>query len=207
MIFFSQITAATETAKKIQAFVEGELVTILSTMGEIEFKAAAAALKNISLSRAPSNQVLLAIGHLQSAHMAYRGIYSESKGWKDYFTLATRMAALQKDVFTLCLTAICYKYLGETELMQDSLRLALEAIKPWTRLSAGYTLGELTDPKKLKACLTDVASAVGSWANKGSWPVMVQMARGEFPEVKEEEILQLCKFLKWKPPLTPKVPV
>jgi hypothetical protein len=199
MLVFDDILAFAKTAKTIQKFVEGQLVTILSTLGETEYQAASAALANIHLARRPRDQVLLAVGHLQSAHTAYQGIYHHSKNWKDLFTLATRTVALHKDVFTLSLMAICYKYLQEPLLMENCLQTILEAVHSWKRIEEGYTLGELTDPDIRRQAISDVASAVGSWFNAGSWPIMVDAAKNGFPEIKEEQILQLCAFLKYKP--------
>jgi hypothetical protein len=95
MIVFSQIVAVAETAKSVQRFVEGELVGILNGFGEVEYAAAVDALDNISRARQPANQVLLAVGHLQSAHVAYRKIHQAS-GIKQYFTLPTHCCPVKK---------------------------------------------------------------------------------------------------------------
>jgi hypothetical protein len=104
---FEHIVSFIENFKKIREFVEGELVVILETIADTEYKAAGSALQNVKLAKHPKNQVLLAVGHLQSAHIASREMYAP-KGWKDNFTLAVRMSAVQKDLFTLGLLAICY---------------------------------------------------------------------------------------------------
>jgi hypothetical protein len=202
MIEFPAIIKAVQTAKAIEKFVEGELAGILSGIADNEYKAATNALSNISRAKRPRDQILLAVGHLNSAHVSYRGIY-ESKGWRDYFTLAGRMAALNKDTFTLALLAICYRYLREPLLMQDALEQALLNAREWKKYTREYTLGDLADPGTRETYLSGVASAIGGWFNAGNWDEMYSAARGTFPDVKEEELLELCKFLKYKPQLTP----
>jgi hypothetical protein len=198
MIVFSQIVSAAETAKSVQRFVEGQLVGILNAFGEVEYAAAVDALDNISRARKPANQVLLAVGHLQSAHVAYRKIHQAS-GIKQYFTLPTRMLALHKDIFTLCLMAICYRYLDEPLLMQDTLRDAFEGFRKWKKVNSAPTLGDLTDPEIRANYLSGVGSAIASWANAGSWSTMSLVAQGKFPEIQEEDLLRLCALLEYSP--------
>jgi hypothetical protein len=83
--------------------------------------------------------------------------------------------------------------------MKETLRTALEAIKPWHRFRQGYTLGELANPSVLREYAGGVFSAIASWANAGSWPLMVQMAKGEFPDMSETDVLELCRALKYEP--------
>lgn len=198
MIVFSQIVSVAETAKSIHQFVEGELVSILTALGEVEYAAAVDALNNISRASKPANQVLLAVGHLQSAHVAYRRIH-QIGGAKRYFTLPTRMLALHKDIFTLCLMAVCYRYLDEPLLMQDALQDAIEGLDTWSLVNNAPTLGELTDRQTRAKYLDGVAAAVGSWFNPGSWGTISQAASGKFPEVRKEELLRLCASLGYSP--------
>ena len=197
MIDFGVIVAATKTAKKVQQFVEGDLLTILSAIADNEYQAARDVLANLHLAKDKKSQMWQVVGHLQSAHTAYWNVYGVSKGFKDYFILTKREAAVRKDIFTLSLIAICYKYLGETDLMKSALRMALAGLDEWKGIDT-VTVGELfTDAKKRK----NVFSIPFTWANFGSWGSIVDGALHGIPTVNEEQILQLCEYLKYRPAL------
>lgn len=197
---YSKIVDVLENIRKIKEFVEGELVVILETIADTEYKAAHAALANVKLAKRPRDQVLLAVGHLQSAHIASHEIYTP-KGWRDNFTLAMRMSAVQKDLFTLSLMAICYRYMGETGLMGHTLEQALEAMKYWKTVDydKSYTLGELMNGERRGELMKDLKAGIGTWFNPASWGKVTEFAEHKVPLVTEPELLRLCTKLKYKP--------
>jgi hypothetical protein len=198
MFVLDDLINVAEDVKKLQHFIEGDLPAILNTFAEVEYKAAADALENMRLAKNRKGMVWQAVGHLQSAHASYQKLHAESSGLKDMAKTATRMAAVHKDLFTLSLMAVCYRYLGETKLMEKMLAdaVSLLASDLYERV---YTLGELVDPKRLKAFTHDVLSAVASWVNPASYPIMLQQAQGSFPAVKREQLTRLCRALNYEP--------
>lgn len=200
MIEFGQIITLINTAQKIEKFIEGELNAILSAIGENEFQAAAKALDDVQHARDRGRLVEQALSHLRSAHTAYESIYTKKRPLRDVARMATLMEARQKDVFTLCLMAICYQYLGEQTLMERSLAVAHEAIKPWTAVRRGYTIGDLIDdPVTRKAYFRGCFSAVASWFNLATHRTSWKFVRGNFPEISEPELLQFSTALRQVP--------
>lgn len=200
-LLYERVVSYCETLKKIQEFVEGELVVILETIADVEYKAASTALQNVKLARRPKDQVLLAIGHLQSAHTASREIYA-SQGWKDNFRFLLRATAVQKDLFTLSLMAICYRYMGEPALMQHTLHEASNAMTLAKTLDydQSYTLGELAaDPKRRKQMIQSVKGALGTYLVPGRWGTLMAFHEHKIPVVTEEAFQRLCAKLKYSP--------
>lgn len=120
-----------------------------------------------------------AVNHLQSAHAAYARLHEVAEGMKKMARMATRMAAVHKDLFTMSLLAVCYRYLGEGRLMEKTLGGAVELLRD-DMYEKTYTLGEMTDPKRLKEAAHDMFSVVASWMNPATYPVLVQEAQGGF---------------------------
>ena len=193
---YEHILSSIDNLKKIQEFVEGELVVILDTIADTAYKAAGAALQNVKLARRPKDQVLLAVGHLQLAHIASREVYTP-KGWKDNFTLVVRMSAVQKDLFTLTLLAICFRYLGERALMRHTLQEALEAMRYWKQVDydKSYTLGELAKGERLNELMHDVAAGIGTWFNPARWGKLVEFANHKVPLVTDDGLQRLSMLL------------
>jgi hypothetical protein len=198
MIVIDDIINVADNVKKLQHFIEGDLPGILSTFAEVEYKAAGDALQNIQLAKDRKGMVWQAIGHLQSAHASYQKLYAEPSGLKDMAKMATRMAAIHKDLFTLSLMAVCYRYLGEAKLMEKTLADAVNLLAS-DIYEKTYTLGELVDPKQLKAAAHDLFSAVASWVNPASYPIMLQEVQGKFPALKRDQLARLCKALNYDP--------
>jgi|GEM_PF-5901674 len=197
MITFGQITAAVRGLQALENFIEGKMAAVMTAVAENELQAATQALEDVPDAQDKKIPVNQALVHLQSAHNAYKKMYAERRAIMDHVRMATQMAAIQKDVFTLCLMAICYKYLREPILMEKILDEALAAIKPWTRVTRSYTIGDLIDPRKLKDYISDTFWAMKSWANPtATFRVSLEVARGKFPEISEEELRQFCSVLR-----------
>ncbi len=198
MIIIDNIIRVADNVKKLEHFIEGDLPGILNTFAEVEYKAAADALQNITLAKNRKGMVWQAIGHLQSAHASYQKLHAAPAGLKDMAKMATRMAAIHKDLFTLSLMAVCYRYLGEAKLMERTLADAVNLLAS-DIYERTYTLGEMVDPKQLKAAAHDLFSAVASWVNPASYPIMLQQVQGRFPAVTREQLARLCSALKYDP--------
>jgi hypothetical protein len=121
MYDFSYLTKMTGTSSTLRKLVEtGEVERILATLGGNELRAAIMALQSAASSGYPHREVESAIGHLRSAFMAYRNIWS-SRG---FVTIADQVDAIEKDIWTCSLIALCYAYLNERALMMMYLEEA-----------------------------------------------------------------------------------
>ena len=180
---------------KIKDFVEGDLVSILSSLGENEYLSATEILSKVQLANEPRDLVLIAVGHLSSANTSYKQIY-ELAGLKRVFTVLTRELARQKALFTLAIMAICYKYLGEERLVVSTLE---EARLVWLEshdLRRDYTIGELIQNRQSRAkYFTTMASIIPTWRNEGSWPIMAKVAADKFPEFEKKDLELLALSL------------
>lgn len=112
--------------ESIRAFVATDQLQIfLASFGDVEFKAAAEALRAHKRSRSKQRELEDALGHLRSAHVAF----SESYQGRGFSTLAQEDLAIQMDIVTCCLMALCYRHLGEQQLMDDYLEAAQTALR------------------------------------------------------------------------------
>lgn len=120
------LVAAAENAASVRAFIEGaEFQEMLAAIGGVELDAARDALKKRKHARDPRQQVWSAVNHLETAHVAFRrGCQSKTRK----YLAGTRWSrACDLDVITLCLMALCYRYLGEAELMHRAISDAWKA--------------------------------------------------------------------------------
>jgi hypothetical protein len=106
----------------IRSFIEdGSLYSILDTIGDIHFKSAKLALKNIRAARDPQREVWLAIGHLQAAHVAFESICSKTFPIQRIVQQGAWYNACYRDGIACALMAVCYTYLGEKALVKKAL--------------------------------------------------------------------------------------
>ena len=107
---------------------------ILSAVGDNELAAAKFALESSKIARNPREQVLLAVGHLQSAHTAYWQTIVKSKNsqFKKGARTFSYSATCLKEQWVCSLMAVCYVYLGylgEWELIPKAVGFAKSARK------------------------------------------------------------------------------
>jgi hypothetical protein len=125
---------ATGTATKLAGFVEGGgLLAELTTVGDVELKAAQHALERAGRAADIRAEVWLAVGHLQSAHQAFRRLYALEREERN-ISWGMRSAyddaeAARKDFWVCIWIGVCDRYLGEAENMRDSFDLAEEALR------------------------------------------------------------------------------
>ena len=117
-------------------FIEGaSFLEALSAIGDNELQAAKLAMQNAGKANDRKREVTLAIGHLQSAHTAYRSVWKQAYG--SDFSKRTKAISLElaakKDCYISCLMALCYVYLREFQLARNSVTFAKEAdhAKSW----------------------------------------------------------------------------
>jgi hypothetical protein len=126
MIGFSVFRDAAENLATIKRFVEtGQGERLLSEFGEVELEAAKLALSSANIARNPAQEVQGAVTHLQSAHVALKRTYSTKK----FITLPDEAKAANTDIWVCCLMAVCYRYLGEDQLVQSCLDMAQQAMR------------------------------------------------------------------------------
>jgi hypothetical protein len=115
---------------QLKAFIEdGVLEQILSNIGDIHTESALISLKNMGKSSDIKREVELAIGHLQAAHVAYKKFYKGlNKIQRQYYYHAGRRAC-KKDQSVCIFMAMCYCYLNENTLMEESIDNAVSSLK------------------------------------------------------------------------------
>ena len=102
------------SSKTLAEFLLGDsLKSEFKAIGGVEMDAATLALSNISNSDDPKRDLTLAIGHLQSAHIAFR------KAWETRNSVVGKTIQFwalldyqSKDMMVCALIAMCYSYLG-----------------------------------------------------------------------------------------------
>lgn len=126
------IIQACKTASALVRFVTagGLHETILALSADVHAESAALALSNVGRSADPRAAVWIAVGHLQSAHVAHR------KVWEPHFTTAlgglNRQVACTNanynDIEVCWVMALCHIFLGEKAYAFQAMRFADEAI-------------------------------------------------------------------------------
>lgn len=109
------IVAGLNTAKSIKKFVEGSMVDVLYN---IEMKAAGDALKRVDFAKDVRSQLWSVINHLETAEAAARSVLD---GHAKYTSLWNFDMAQINARNAIACRAICYKYLGETPLMEQCI--------------------------------------------------------------------------------------
>lgn len=137
---------AASNMNNIINFVEGiSFLEALSVIGDNELEAAKLAMQSTGKAHDKKREVTLAVGHLQSAHIAYRSIWQRTHG--SALGRSTRLLTLdlarQRDRYISCLTALCYVYLGEFQLARSYVTFAKEADQAWEELVDGQSAGDL----------------------------------------------------------------
>ena len=122
---FSTITDAVESVTSLVNFVDkGGVTKILATIGSVEYKAAILAFDNARKARNPAAEYRLAIGHLQSSHIAHKKLQKVSGNILYVLYPTMFKKACIKDCFSCALMAVCYAYLKEPVLARESIELA-----------------------------------------------------------------------------------
>lgn len=166
MVFVHLLLEAAKAGKSVQNFVEGgALVTVLSAFGNIEYVAARGPVADLALPRNPEGPPWSAVNHLQSAHMAYRAVYAGRAGVKAYLGAVTNTVALNKDLFTLCLMAVCYRYLGEI----------------------------VTDAGLRRQMVKNLMQGVVSLFNAGTWAVAAKLDKSPLPQIYDEQFAEFTR--------------
>ena len=135
---------AASSMNSIINFIEGaSFLEALSVIGDNELKAAKQAMQNVGKAQDKKRDVTLAVGHLQSAHTAYRSIWQQTlASFTGNTKLVTLGLAVDKDRYVSCLMALCYVYLGEFQLAQDYVAFAKEALQALQLVADRQTDGE-----------------------------------------------------------------
>jgi hypothetical protein len=144
-----QIITVLKSVNSVKEFIEGGgLAVALKEIGGIEMDAAILCLSNIREAREPKREVQLAVGHLQSAHFAFKKALSSLNAISAAFTHDDNLRTLGKLQQVNVLMAICYSYLHEHSLMIESLQRAEEPLKwrsdnliPESDIAAWFQIG------------------------------------------------------------------
>ena len=143
---FSLLITAAKSVADLRDFVGGSgIQDILSAIGDTELSAARRALsERASSGAAYRSQVWLAVGHLQSAHEAFRASHNRPLAasiLRSATRLGSWMITVRKDLWVCCLLALCYAYLGEKESARRALADAKFAAGQMENPPAGILIG------------------------------------------------------------------
>lgn len=117
-----------KTSKAVEAFVTGgSLSAALAQSANSDVRAASLAIRNIHLARDPSRELALAVGHLQAAHVKLRQAWTSLDYVGKHFRSKAYCNSNRLDQWVCCVLAICYIYLREPQLVEQSVQRALEA--------------------------------------------------------------------------------
>lgn len=107
------------TAQKLNQLLENQLSTMLGTIGDVNFKAAGRALKDLKLSEQPQREIESAITHLRAAYIAFQSIERPTSEENC------------KCISALCIISICYRHLGERKLQNEYILISEKVLKQW----------------------------------------------------------------------------
>lgn len=121
LVFAGTLIRGFRTAQSLAQLINGSLAPTLNAVGDIHFKAAAQALKDMQISTQPGRELGIAIGHLGAAHQAFDGIQYPSVYGDEY----------PKCIGALSTIATCYRYSGDFTLMHQYLDLGEQTMLGW----------------------------------------------------------------------------
>lgn len=111
----------------------------------------------------------LAVGHLQSAHIAYKNVWQKFNSDFGQTTKAFSFeVACKKDRYVCYLMALCYVYLREFKIAQDCLDSSERADRAYDEYSKGLDKGGrmfLT----FSSLITHAGNAMEAARNKTPW--------------------------------------
>jgi hypothetical protein len=159
------LISALKTINTLKSFVMGGGIEDL--FGDIELAASKDALNKAKIAKDPRAQVWLAVSHLESAHRAYLGVYKDKAAWWNPQSVSNRyIEAAYKDRWTMCLMAVCYKFLGESALIDKAIGQAKNEIGDITMVGAlmpfpiliieAFIASNTIQPASVKLTLDDV---------------------------------------------------
>jgi hypothetical protein len=111
--------ATAGSARAIAKFVEGGGLS--NAVADLGIEAAEDALSKVNHADDKRSQVWSAVNHLESAQVAAKDAFQRGKMVLFYLRSLKGMEVLTKRAYIFGLQAICYRYLGEKELMDRAL--------------------------------------------------------------------------------------
>jgi hypothetical protein len=114
------IVVALKSAGTVKSFVEtGQLE---EAIGSVNLAAALKSTRKLPVARDPRGQIWSSINHLEAAEEAFRRI--EQRPAIAWVNTRRYASACFSRVYAFCLLAVCYRYVGESELSRQSLDAA-----------------------------------------------------------------------------------
>ena len=159
------ILTAAKSAQSALNFITGsEIISTIDAIGGVEAAAAKLAFQGFPTARDRRNHLYLAIGHLQSAHEAFR------RGWTKYDNALGKAAMdfvridfMDKDIITCSMMAICYAILGDKTKVEETMVLIDRPLKVRIEhFESDFSWGEtakmflsMLNPENLKVVIFD----------------------------------------------------
>ncbi len=159
------------SASSLSKFLtQGELLSVLQEFGEVQFESAIFSLKNANWANDPKREITLAVGHLQGAHIAFKRMYSGKNFFQRNFGYERIRNSIIYNQHSNLIMSLCYCYLDERELMQQSLNRSKDAFDDYRALdkdddTAGPFIS-LLNPSTIKDLITDSAPSAPPLINK-----------------------------------------
>ncbi len=147
-----ELVSATKNLLTLKSFVMGGCVgLILNTLGDVELKAAKLALQNARESRtqeAQKREFTLAVGHLQSALMAFDRMRTASAS--SVLDPGSLGVADEKHSLVAALLTVCYLFLNDKQMAIKNLNILKgrgEAVESWWEIPTyGLALFHIINP-------------------------------------------------------------
>lgn len=171
----------------IKKFLEdGSLIVALAQIGGVEVDAAILCLRNKENSTDQRRGIQLAIGHLQSAHIAFERLFRQYTGIAAGFRHQDRIEAIARIQRVNFLMPVCYCYLREPILMRERLAAA-RAVLEWH----DWQWAEADSPSHHFAGLL---SFVGEFTNPGN--VGAYNHTGRMRRIEREDVDRVTVLLE-----------
>ncbi|HYX29900.1 MAG TPA: hypothetical protein VE863_15270 [Pyrinomonadaceae bacterium] len=128
----STLYSATTTLHELRSFIRDELSRLLEEIGDNEFANAIEALKDARISQNPTREIGEAILRLRSASLTFISLAERVRGnllrvlFTGFFRGESKLWLLEMNFYqkacqSMVIMSVCYKYLGEEELMRKQI--------------------------------------------------------------------------------------
>lgn len=138
--FVTELNPALSSIAMLKKFVNNELIVFLDKLGQIELSSAKRSIEDSRISKDPAREIVLAIGHLQSAYETFLQQVKKSQEILqiviDDLTFRSRLVIIESlcnALETAFLLAICYKYFNDDAMVDLNLKRVRNHVSEYVR--------------------------------------------------------------------------